>query len=804
MVPNLQRRDFVKAAGAAGATAAVGATGASGRAPADTTISSGLRTGADEPQEAIVVFDENDSVSLLDSFDLVEGYFGYRVLPMAYTRLTGEQVSALAERDEVRYVSETFELEYYNDAESRQAMHVEAVNAAAFDGVSDTLGFDGSGVDAVVIDSGIDGSHPDFQGRIESNYEFVDSPLGDREPMWVDVGAGDSDDIGHGQHCCGIVAGDGFTSETEGTGPYVGMAPGTTLSSYSTSQAVYLPYAVGAWDHMLARKLDPSDEFDPVVCSNSYGVARGNRFNPLDPLNVATWEAFDAGILPVFALGNDGPGKGTISRYAKAPHVLGVAAGTKEKAITGFSSRGRDVGDDLPDGSTFEASDDYHDRATLLSNLAGYHDVADDGRLLLDDDVLSGTLGPGTADPAAGTGGASTGANTHTLRLPATADLLEGSLSVSPDGQVVQVSFYTDYGTEDEELLARMGEEPVYIHKDLSLDVPGGETVTVEFVPKQAVAVQYEFEYAVYDSVGIEDGQYTAADPDAFRPLTLYRPGVATHGNSVMSTFDPEDALAPLSTGDGEPFYGRISGTSMACPAAAGIAVLLVDAATTPVAGGGAGLDYVGVGSDRADDADTFTPLDVLYTIEATATEADPEYTPASAGPGWIHAEAAVKRAAAGDFAGPSEVTLVDPATPTNLLADGSRDDDGSVFTSGGTDQVDVRLDTVTNAAAAAVTVYDFVPASWRVVGGDARVVFDPETDDTSSASVPTKSGAKTVQLGTGTGDYRYFVEAPSSSGQYTFGPATAVTSESLSGSESVEFGGTDTNTVVGSSQQRL
>jgi len=802
MAPNLQRRDFVKAAGAAGATAAVGATGASGRPASDTTISDGLRTDTDEPQEAIVVFDENESIALLDSFDLVDGYFGYQVLPMAYTKLTGEQVSALAEREAVRYVSETFELEYYNDQQSRQAMHVEAVNAGAFDGVSDTLGFDGSGVDAVVIDSGIDGAHPDFQGRVESNYEFVDSPLGDREPMWVDIGAGDSDDVGHGQHCCGIVAGDGFASTTEGTGPYVGMAPGARLSSYSTSQTVYLPYAVGAWDHMIARKRDPSDEFDPVVCSNSYGVARGNRFNPLDPLNVATWEAFEEGILPVFALGNDGPDKGTISRYAKAPHVLGVAAGTKEKTITGFSSRGRDVGDELPDGTTFGAGDGYHDRATLLSNLAKYHDLLDDGQFLVDQGTLSGELGPGVQG-AVGVVDENTAANTHVLDLPSNADRLEGDLSVTPDGQVVKVSFYTDYGTDDEELLARMGEEPVYIHKDIALDVPGGETVTVEFEPQEAVAVQYEFDYALYDHFGFGGG-YDGAALDDLRPLTLYRPGVATHGNSVMSTFDPEDALAPLSTGDGEPFYGRISGTSMACPAAAGIAVLLIDAGTSD---DGAGLDYVGAGSDRADEAGTFTPLDVLYTIEATATDVHPEYTPASAGPGWIHAADAVERSAAGDFAGPSEVSLVDPSTPvppTNLSVTGSRGDDGSLFTAGSTDQIDVTLASVDGATSASVTVYDFVPTSWRVAGGDATVVFEPESDDPSQASVPTRDGAKTVELGSGAATYRYFVEAPSASGQYTFGPATAVTSESLSGSESVEFGGTDSNTVVGVSQQRL
>ncbi|HET9528755.1 MAG TPA: S8 family serine peptidase, partial [Blastocatellia bacterium] len=63
-------------------------------------------------------------------------------------------------------------------------------------------------------------------------------------------------------------------------------------------------------------------------------------FNPDNPINIATRLAYERNIISVFAGGNSGPGKDTYNPYAKAPWVIGVAAGTKEGGLANFSSRG--------------------------------------------------------------------------------------------------------------------------------------------------------------------------------------------------------------------------------------------------------------------------------------------------------------------------------------------------------------------------------------------------------------------------------------------------------------------------------
>ncbi|MFW5964638.1 MAG: S8 family serine peptidase, partial [Natronomonas sp.] len=606
----IHRRTFVKGIGIAAGTAAFAGTG---------VANSGVSTAVlDEQfdldgglQEALVVFDSTDDAERLETLDLEEGYRLFEHLDIAWTHLRPAQIETVAGWDSVRRVKRSEQLEWHNDDTSRESMAVDAVH--------EDLGYTGEDAHVVVIDSGLNASHPGIGSeRVEANFRYVDEPTGPRDPLWVDAGPGDTDTVGHGQHCAGIVAGNG---EGGVNGTYEGMAPDATITSYAVVQGVYLPYVVAAWDHLLGR-IRTEPEFDPDVVSNSYGVSRNNAYNPNDPVNVATWEVFNEGVLPVFSYGNDGPDLGSGNRFAKAPHVLGVGAAEKtispednanNRSITNFSSRGREVDDDT-----------FYNREQLLRNLRQFHAIQSGAHATVDSGTFTGTVGPGVnTSPGAAAVDEDTGSAYERLQTFGNVDLVDLTLTLDPEGQWVRMRVHEEQNGEWVEI-AQSREEPLKQHDTLTVDVDGGNTYLVELEPEDAVAADYTIEYEQYEKA---DGDLSEA-----RPLTLFRPGISAHGNLVLSTQDKADVLGPLGeTGDAEPFYGRLSGTSMSCPGAAGIAMLVQEAYRAESGG------------------DELSPIDLIRVLEHSAADFNPDYTVTSTGAGFVDAEAADEAAEALD-----------------------------------------------------------------------------------------------------------------------------------------------------------
>ena len=126
---------------------------------------------------------------------------------------------------------------------------------------------------------------------------------------------------------------------------------------------------------------------------------------------------------------------------------------------------------------------------------------------------------------------------------------------------------------------------------------------------------------------------------------------------------------------------------------------------------------------------------------------------------------------------------------PRTTCADGSRRDDGDVFTAGQTNRVDVTVEAPKRA-----TVRDEVPSSWRPLT-DAGDPFTVETAGDRTFVVfdeRAPAGEETT--------YTYFVEAPAETGDYAFGPV-AVRPDGWSSFSTVP-GTTDRNRVVGVSTQ--
>ena len=200
-------------------------------------------------------------------------------------------------------------------------------------------GYDGSGVGVAVVDSGVDGTHPDFAGRMGGNVKIVPFttaaiPLADTDT----ISAG-----GHGTHVAGTVAGTGAASN----GERHGAAPGATLYGVSGGSAISMHSAVAGLEWVL----DNHDQVSPAirVVNNSWGSAAGPH-NPNSSTARANTALVNAGIVVVFAAGNDG-GDGSVQRTSPTcidptPGVICVASyndqgtGTKNGPMSSFSSRG--------------------------------------------------------------------------------------------------------------------------------------------------------------------------------------------------------------------------------------------------------------------------------------------------------------------------------------------------------------------------------------------------------------------------------------------------------------------------------
>jgi serine protease AprX len=202
-------------------------------------------------------------------------------------------------------------------------------------------GITGKGVGVAVIDSGISGDMPDFENadgssRIAAN--VIASP-GATSP---------GDEIGHGTHVAGIIAGNSFNRPVAdpARGAYVGIAPEADLvaikvaddDGYSTVLDVIgaLEFAVEHKDALNIRVINLSVSSDtPASYLN-------------DPLDAAVEFAWHAGIVVVTAAGNRGDAADAV-RYPPGndPYVISVGATDEvstvdpsDDTLAPFSSRG--------------------------------------------------------------------------------------------------------------------------------------------------------------------------------------------------------------------------------------------------------------------------------------------------------------------------------------------------------------------------------------------------------------------------------------------------------------------------------
>ncbi|HVD51748.1 MAG TPA: S8 family serine peptidase [Candidatus Udaeobacter sp.] len=169
-------------------------------------------------------------------------------------------------------------------------------------------GFDGAGVRVAIVDTGIDATHPDLRDRVVARSDFS--------------GAGDTDDVGHGTHVAGTIAGGGAV--------YRGVAPKAALVI-----AKALSAAGGTEDAVLAAMSWASRQNVQVM-----NMSLGGPGSPTSPLSREVDALTAAGIIVCVAAGNAGPAAKTISSPGDAKGALTVGAADKTEALAFYSSRG--------------------------------------------------------------------------------------------------------------------------------------------------------------------------------------------------------------------------------------------------------------------------------------------------------------------------------------------------------------------------------------------------------------------------------------------------------------------------------
>jgi serine protease AprX len=323
------------------------------------------------------------------------GSWTARHIPVAALQLPAARLDALRRLTGVVAVYPNKQLSYFSESDGPKLPPLPGQAPPGGFGAAlpvPNLGVTGKGVTVAIVDSGVDFTHPDLAEAMVANVKV--SPLGDQPPPIEGLPNTDNSS-GHGTHVAGDVAGRGTASN----GTYKGSAPGASLVGIGTGEGltVHSKGVLQSYDWILENH----EKYGIRAINNSFGGSF-EPFDPNEPINKATKAATDAGIVVLFAQGNDGD-EMTMNSSANAPWVIAVAAATQKGGITDFSSGGLDA--DVLEPDKFEVLDQAGDpRRPLRMGL--YHPS-----IMALGEYVVGTRAAGTLVPTLGA--------RHDLALPA-------------------------------------------------------------------------------------------------------------------------------------------------------------------------------------------------------------------------------------------------------------------------------------------------------------------------------------------------------------------------------------------------
>ena len=187
-------------------------------------------------------------------------------------------------------------------------------------------GYDGSGIDVALIDTGVvpvDGLT--WPGKVINGPDLSFESQADNLRHL--------DTYGHGTHLAGIIAG-----RDDADSQFSGMAPGARIVNVKVADsggAVDVSQVIAAIDWTVQHRYD--NDMDIRVITLAYGTDSAQPYQ-IDPLSDAVERAWEAGIVVVVAAGNDG-NSAPLRNPAVDPFVIAVGAAENDSSqISGVAS----------------------------------------------------------------------------------------------------------------------------------------------------------------------------------------------------------------------------------------------------------------------------------------------------------------------------------------------------------------------------------------------------------------------------------------------------------------------------------
>ena len=231
--------------------------------------------------------------------------YEYRLLPFEHLHATPEAIQRIEADPEVVRIYEDYPVHALLDAS------VPLIGAARLW----AEGLTGQGVRIAIVDTGVDATHPDLEGRVAAQADFT--------------GEGDGDGNGHGTHCASIALGSGAASN----GTYCGVAPGATLYAAKVLKAS----GSGMMSDVMAGVEWAVDQGVQVI---SLSLGGSGPSSGDDALSETCDAAVDQGVVVCVAAGNDGPRQYSIGSPGAAQKVITIGASNDQDTVASFSSRG--------------------------------------------------------------------------------------------------------------------------------------------------------------------------------------------------------------------------------------------------------------------------------------------------------------------------------------------------------------------------------------------------------------------------------------------------------------------------------